>query len=187
MNKGDIIKTISNNIDIRNTKTKAMEIQLKNLIVSEKVREACKDNKCGKYGKNYMCPPFIKDIDSFKKEIKEFDFGIILLKESLIENPGNINEMYISAKELHRDILKLEKKIKKLGISKVMGLIGGDCKLCNPCNAAIDKGYCQYPNEARSSLEAMGIDVIKTCKNININIEFKNDRVIWVGLLLIKL
>lgn len=165
--------------------SRAEEINIKDIIISEKVREACIANKCGKYGQNLMCPPYVGEIDDFRKELKEFRVGILFLITDTINNPENINEFYESAIKLHKIMLEIEAKSTELGYKKKKTLIGGNCKLCSPCNAELGKKRCEYPDKARPSLEAVGISVINTCKTKGIDIKFKKDEVTWVGLLML--
>ena len=44
------------------------EFDLRLIRFDQAVRNLCKQNACGKYGKNHMCPPAIKDIKNGKKK-----------------------------------------------------------------------------------------------------------------------
>lgn len=155
------------------------------LIISQEVRDACIKNKCGQYGNNFMCPPHIGEIQAFKEKLKQYHNGIFVLVKDEVDNPSDLNEFYKSADLLHRIMIDIEKKAKELGYKEAAALIGGNCKLCKPCNAKLGKENCAYPHLARTSLEAVGIDVIHSCEKKGITIEFKEDEVTWVGLLLI--
>ncbi len=52
----------------------------------------------------------------------------------------------------------------------------GFCRLCfneKDKNCTYDEGYpCRYPNKIRYSMEAVGIDVTQTVKNLNFNLEW---------------
>jgi predicted metal-binding protein len=52
-----------------------------NLIIFDQViRNICRQNACGQYGKNHMCPPAIKDVKEWEKEILSYKNAIIVTK-----------------------------------------------------------------------------------------------------------
>lgn len=161
------------------------EIYPNELVITDEVRDACIKNKCGQYGNNFMCPPYVGEVEDFLNKSKEYERGFLVLVKDEIDNPSDMDEFYKSATYLHEIMLDIEDKGKELGFKKATALIGGNCKLCKPCNAKLGKKECLHPKQARTSLEAVGIDVIATCKSQEIFIEFKNDEVTWVGLLLL--
>jgi predicted metal-binding protein len=90
------------------------------------------------------------------------------------------------ALRLHDIIYKLEKKAFSLGFPFAAGLIGGSCKLCQECPGEKDSNAkCIQREKARPSMEAMGIDVLSTCKNAGIEVEFSPEKVIWSGMILL--
>ncbi len=158
------------------------EIEIDKIKITQTVRDYCARNKCGQYGANFMCPPYVGDIEDFKKKLRTYDAGFIVVVKDKVNNPDDMEEFYKPAYRLHEIMLELEKEAKKLGFKNSYALIGGNCKLCKICNAKLGIKECKYPDKARPSLEAMGIDVIDTCRRIGINIEFRKDEVTWVGL-----
>jgi predicted metal-binding protein len=66
-----------------------------------------------------------------------------------------------------------------------ISFIGGSCKHCTTeeCEAP-----CKNPTCGRIPLEAIGVNVIETCRQFNIEVEFPVERtgIIWrIGLLLV--
>ncbi|WP_165000271.1 DUF2284 domain-containing protein [Anaerophilus nitritogenes] len=161
------------------------EINIDDVIIAQKVRDACIRNKCGQYGKNFMCPPYVGEIEDFSKKLKEYKRGFLITIQDCIKEPSVMEDFYVSASKLHHILLDIENKAKELGYDKAYALIGGNCKLCKVCNARLGKDICNDPKRARPSLEAVGISVIDTCKKVGISIEFKKNEVVWVGMLLI--
>ena len=53
----------------------------------------------------------------------------------------------------------VEKRLKDKGFSKAFGLSAKPCDLCDPCTIATN---CQFPEKARPTLQACGIDVNET-------------------------
>jgi len=64
-----------------------------------------------------------------------------------------------------------------------MGMIGGNCELCETCKA-VTKEPCPYPVKARMSLESIAVDVMALLKRLGLESEFRTDRIKWTGCLL---
>ena len=81
------------------------------------------------------------------------------------------------------------------GFVKAIGFASGTCLLCKKCIIQEDfmKGipidiarrYCRHKNKARPSLEAVGIDVFKTAKNVGFTLTPPKGVVRWTGLILV--
>lgn len=171
-----------NHIDEKDIKI--VKIDTSDIIFSNEIREYCKENKCGKYDKNYMCPPSIGDVSKYKILFKSYTEGIALLLKDNISN-HSINKVYKSQIKLHNIILKLENKAKKSGYERAKGFIAGECQLCVPCKKTLNE-KCLYPNKSRTSLEAIGVNVISSLENKGIKIDFSSNNITWVGYLLLK-
>ena len=59
-------------------------------------------------------------------------------------------------------VLHLETSFKQKGYQKAFALGAQPCNLCDPCTIST---FCQYPEKARPTLQACGIDVKATVSN----------------------
>jgi predicted metal-binding protein len=88
--------------------------------------------------------------------------------------------------KLHRLVNQLETMAFKEGFYLAAGLTGGDCSLCTECVTPQRGELCRHPFEARPSMEAMGIDVLKTCDNVGLPVSLSSgNKVRWTGLVLL--
>ncbi len=133
-----------------------------------------------------MCPPYVGEVANLKKEILNYSDAILIYSHDSIDNPDDKEQYYISADRLHEIILASEQACNDWGFKQTKGLIAGHCRLCEPCGASLSLLNCINPMESRMSLEAAGIDVIKTCESINEPITFLENEVTWVGMLLLR-
>ncbi|SHI18427.1 DUF2284 domain-containing protein [Sporanaerobacter acetigenes] len=159
-------------------------IDVKDIVINRSVRKYCMENKCGQYGNNFMCPPCVGSVEDFKEKLKNYDSCIVVLKNKKITNKINREEYYEASEELHQILLNIEYKAKSLGYEKALALIAGNCRLCKPCKKVLGEKFCPYPERARPSSESLGIDVIETLNKLGVKLEFRDDEVTWVGMML---
>lgn len=153
-------------------------INPKKLVFEERVKMNC--FYCGKYNNSWKCPPRIPEID-IKKLFKEYaNIAFIYIKKKCSDNFDLARVE--STQELHRALLFCEKLLWNQNKATAISFIGGSCKLCkNGCNPE----KCANPYLARSPVEALGINVVKSAKKYGIEICFPpNNFIIRVGMLL---
>lgn len=166
---------------------KAKIIRTCDIVTDHRVRYKCRHAGCRVYGKNFMCPPYAIDVEEFQKVLSGYYMAMIVQLKGKIKSEQNWEpESDAWALKLHDIIYRLEKKAFSLGFPFAAGLIGGNCKLCDPCFAAKGTGTsCRYPEKARPSLEALGGDVMATCVNVGMPLEFNSVEVLWTGFVLL--
>jgi len=166
----------------------------RSVVVEDRVRLKCLVG-CPNYGKNLKCPPYTPTVDEFRKVLKEYEKVMILkfdtsqikahnnelIKQSVDELMVKLNtENYTPLMELWRGsyrkmltlLLSLEKLAFNMGFTFATAFFGGSCQLCDTCN--VQDGTCLNPTMARFACEAMGINLMKTAKNAQIDLTFKN-------------
>jgi len=183
-----------------------LEINLDNIIFNPKVQLYCVNSnfKCPSYGHSWACPPKAPYLE--QEVSKYIKFYLIFVKFNLIsyiekqklKNPKR-NEVSIRnaffMKNLMRD--KLEQEIKLCingqlkSYNEKLILWDGFCRLClnkKDRGCTHDLGDpCRYPDKIRYSMEAVGIDVTKTVKNLDFNLEWPpNEFVYRFGLVCCK-
>jgi len=164
--------------------TKAKVIPLSSIVIDERVRLKCLIPLCDKYNQNLMCPPNLPSVEEFRRSLKKYSKALYV--QLAFEKKGKVSKTEIRryGLRLHKIIHELERKALSLGYPLAAGLIGGSCKLCRKCVGPA--GLCKHPLMARPSMEGMGIDVIRTAKNIELPFDFSSqNRLFWNGLLLI--
>jgi predicted metal-binding protein len=168
----------------------AVEIGLKDIVFDPKVQNYCNNPKfrCPNYSHSWACPPeapYMKNkVSQFKRFFLifyKFDLKTYTRKlklkfprrsENLIINSFYQND--VSRDYLEEEILNFIKSFKEQ-YKAFFILWDGYCRVCykegKKCSYDL-KESCRYPNQIRYSMEAVGIDVDKTVKNLNILIEW---------------
>ena len=149
----------------------------------QRIRDLCRENKCGKFKNHYMCPPYTGSLKSIEEKLLEFRKGILLQYSKPLDVKNDSEGLTKSKLEFHKKILALELFADSSGLPRAMGMIGGSCELCETCKA-VTKEPCPYPAKARMSLESIAIDVMALLKHLGLESEFRPDRIKWTGCVL---
>ena len=179
--------------------THAKIISVKDVVVDKRVRLKCAVPVCSNYNRHLMCPPNLMPVDEFKEILASYKKAMIVQIEAGYDSsdkPGGrklskeledaVTEPNELMGELHRLVNRLETLAFKSGFHLAAGLIGGECMLCPECVSPRSGKSCRHPFEARPSMEAMGIDVLRTCENAGLRISLSSkEPVRWTGLILL--
>jgi predicted metal-binding protein len=131
------------------------------VIVDERVRAKCMNPKCSYYGTNGNCPPHAPDLDTVRKIVHNFHYGIFVISKHPRET--------ISAKsphslDNHKIVAKIESRAFHSGYYLALGLADGPCKsrYCpdKECSVLTGNG-CRMGLRARYSMESWGMDVYR--------------------------
>ena len=180
--------------------TAARIIPAKQVVIDERVRLKCEIPRCAGYGQYLTCPPHVMSLDSFKKTLSGYRWGLLAQVEakdidSTDKSEDRINRAILKEnRKLHRPFkLKLVEIVEavesaafKRGMPFAAGLVGGSCVLCERCVGDKFLKACRHPFRARPPMEAVGIDVVKTAQNAGLPIHLSSpDNVLWTGLILL--
>ena len=123
---------------------KAKVISTKAISLAHWVKLQCQFG-CSNHAKLFTCPPFTPESDEMAEILEEYDQALLIYAN----NDTNVQEI----------VLHLETSFKRKGYQKAFALGAQPCKLCDPCTIST---FCQYPEKARPTLQACGIDVTAT-------------------------
>ena len=127
--------------------TKAKVILTKTISMAHWMKLQCQYG-CTHYGSLLTCPPYTPDVEEMSEVLVEYDNALLINASP----ETNVREI----------VVQLEKLLKEKGFSKAFALSAQPCDLCDPCTIATN---CQYPEKARPTLQACGIDVKETIQN----------------------
>jgi predicted metal-binding protein len=123
---------------------------------------------CSKYNTKWTCPPRIPNVD-YKNVLKEYD-NIAIVAYTVDINEVNFDELRSkTTNKVHQSLLMLEKYLWENNKPLAISFIGGCCKLCKD---GCSKDECKNKGLSRIPIEGIGINVVSTLKNINIDVVF---------------
>ena len=145
---------------------------------------------CPYYGNNLMCPPYVMKASEFQEILSKYLYAVLVqvemsFPEELIQAAQEAENLAVLLKDKNHLqnylqpllpglnkfdelINKIEAAAFNLGYRFAAGFSGGTCKLCDECVTKQQGEPCRHPFKARPSMEAVGIDVIKTAEKAGV-------------------
>ena len=127
-------------------------------------RDMCAANACGVYGKCYMCPPDVGDVEVLMAEIKNYKYALVYQTVAELEDSFDFEGMVAAKKRTYPLAQSLRRVFSKLGVSHVLHLGAGGCGVCESCAKRTGEP-CRVPELAMPSLEAYGINVSELARS----------------------
>ena len=161
----------------------AVTCMASDIIVDIRANLKCQVPICPYYGNNLMCPPYVMKASEFQEILSKYTYAVLMqveipIPEEVIQaayQEENIADFFKNRlpsfgsvwsklNEFDELISKVEAAAFNLGYRFAAGFSGGSCKLCDECVAKQPGESCRHPFKARPSMEAVGIDVVKTAE-----------------------
>lgn len=137
---------------------KASVIRAEHIETDRAFRDMCAANSCGIYGKCYMCPPDVGDIDVLMARLREYDYALVYQTVTPIEDSFDFEGMAEAKKRTYPLAQALRPVFSDMNIFHTLHLGAGGCGVCKPCAKQTGEP-CRFPEKAMPSLEAYGVNV----------------------------
>lgn len=142
---------------------KARIIHTSDIPLDRCFRDMCASNACGMYGKCYMCPPDVGDIEALMREVKKYEYALVYQMVSALEDSYDFEGMIEAKKRTYPIAQQLRKMFADMKIQDALPLGAGGCGVCETC-AKRENEPCRFPDLALPSLEAYGVNVSQLAK-----------------------
>jgi len=120
-------------------------------------RDLCAANSCGNFGKCWMCPPDVGDINDLIARASSRKTGLVFQTIGQLRNSYDYRGMVSAAKHHGQVTLAVAGELRpRLPNPLILG--AGICPVCPDC-AQKDGLPCRFPDQAIASLEAHGVAV----------------------------
>ena len=171
-------------IALESSASSAAILETSKIQFHEDFRKACEKNFCRKYDTNWMGPPAIGPISELKQRATAYRQGLLFQTVHQLNSNFDIRGM-LSAAEIHGRVFRnlLEKIRIAYPSEDILPLNAGCCGICERC-AYLDKEPCRHPDQAVSSVEAYGMNVVSLEKSAGLPYYTGKNSVTYVGLIL---
>ena len=143
---------------------RANVIKAEDIVTDRVFRDICASNSCGMYGRCYMCPPDVGDVEELMAKINEYDYALVYQTVTELEDSFDYEGMVEAKKRTYPLSQRLRRVFADMNITKVLHLGAGGCGVCATCAKRTNEP-CRFPDKAMPSLEAYGINVSELAKS----------------------
>jgi len=123
------------------------------------VRQKCQYG-CPRYAKRFTCPPYSPTPEETSRTLHGYQQALLIQFADVRDE---------RRPKVHEIMFNLEREAFLSGLYKAFAYAAGPCRLCAECVAEevqspneYSKRECKYPEKARPSLEAAGVNVFHT-------------------------
>ena len=125
------------------------------------VREMCKNGNCGRYGKNWSCPPGCGTLEECRARVEHFQEGILVQTVGELEDELD-GEAMMETEKLHKEHFREMLDQLRKEYPDMLPLGAGSCCQCKTC--IYPDAPCRFPEKQISSMESYGMLVTEVCK-----------------------
>ena len=148
-------------------------------------RQMCKQNACGMYGRNWMCPPDVGPIETLIAGARCYKRALVYQIVTSLEDCYDFEGML----EAGRRINLLSRDIRQ-NLSACFGpgplyLGAGACRACERCTKMTGQP-CRAPEQAMPSMESYGLDVSRLAELCGMRYINGPDTVTYFGTVLFR-
>lgn len=123
----------------------------------EILRDGCKANDCGFYGKYWTCPPGVGSTDKVREKIQSYDHGMILQMITEAVSCDLNAELFNDISHTFNDMTTMVKDELSNEVENIFMLGMSNCTICDECS---------YPNEKCRHPELMIPCISGHCVNV---------------------
>lgn len=139
----------------------AVPLDVGTLRFMPEVRAMCESNRCGNYGKCWVCPPACGDVEALAARAASFKCGLLVQTVGKLSGSFDYEGMMRLEHKHKRRFARLARKLSRR-FPTTMPLGAGGCRICKTC--AYPGAPCRHPNKAFVSMEAAGLLVSEICE-----------------------
>lgn len=146
-------------------------------------RSMCESNACGTYGRCWMCPPDVGDIEELMAQVREYDYAFVYQLVSELEDSFDFEGMIDARKNMSKLTQTIAREFADIVPAHHLHLSVGGCGVCEVC-AKVEGKPCLHPDLAVPSLEAYGVNVSRLAAAAGMKYINGQDTVTYFGALL---
>ena len=155
----------------------AAPVEVANLEPIQSVRDACAQNRCRSFGKNWGCPPGVGTLEECAARMKAFERAILV--QTVGKSAGKSDYGYImDAGVRHNATLTRFAEVLRVDFPEALCLGAGGCTICRTCAYPEP---CRFPDKQMSSMEAYGLYVTGVTKTTELQYYYGPGTIAYVG------
>lgn len=156
-------------------------IDPKDIPVVPAFRMFCEENRCGKYGANYSCPPDCGTVEELHNRLLAEKKAVILTSHWEVDGYEDKEAVQFARKAHNEAVLRVMEAVKQGGWKGFAAGYGG-CALCSPCKRAQGKP-CAFPEKRISCMSAYCINVAELAQKCGLEFSWDPGKLYLFGMI----
>lgn len=136
------------------------------LRVYAEVRDICKKNSCGGYGRTWACPPAMGTIDECLDRCRSFGSMLLFTGKYDLEDSFDYEGMIEGKKSFQALVETIAAEVRAIDKNTLI-FSGGGCRRCKTCT--YPEAPCRFPETLFPALEGAGFNVSELAKQAGIH------------------
>lgn len=124
---------------------KATKIKTSDIVFFPALRAYCEQNACGRYARNYTCPPVIGEVNDLSKIVQSYADAVIIQNIYQLEDSYDFEGMMNGQTKHNEQTHNIYRILKEQLNDHVLVLSAGGCTLCKACGI-LTNTPCRFPD-----------------------------------------
>ena len=180
--QGDLFQSLSDRT-VSLGAFRASVIGTEEIVLDRAFRDMCAANACGVYGRCWMCPPDVGEIEDLMKKVGTYRYALVYQTVTELEDSFDFEGMVEAKRRTYPLAQSLRAVFSESGITETLHLGAGGCGVCETCAKRTNEP-CRFPDRAMPSLEAYGINVSALARAAGMRYINGQDTVTYFGAVL---
>lgn len=163
--------------------TRAGPLDGAKLELREDVREMCRGNSCGQYGKRWGCPPGCGTLEECRNKIAQYSKGLLVQTTGELEDEFD-GEGMMEAEQRHKKNVEAMGTELRKAYPRRLTLGTGCCTVCGTCT--YPDAPCRFPEKQVTSMEAYGLLVLEVCRANGLKYYYGSNTITYTSCFLLE-
>lgn len=144
-------------------------------------RMFCEENRCGKYGANYSCPPDAGTVEELRDKLQAEEKAIVLTSHWAMDGYDDTEAVAFARKAHNSAIRRILDAMREGGWNGFAAGSGG-CSLCNPCKKVLGEP-CAFPDKRISCISAFCVNVTELAQKCGLEFSWDPGQLSLFGII----
>lgn len=149
----------------------------------EEVRAMCAADRCGAFGRNWVCPPALGPLEESRRTIARYRSGLLVQTSGALDDPYDYEGM-MALGEQQKQRLADFRDVLRPRYPGLLTLGHGACTICNTCT--YPSAPCRKPHLAVVAMEAFGLVVSDVCTDNGLGYNYGPETMTYTGCYLLE-
>jgi predicted metal-binding protein len=129
-------------------------VKTSEIVYLQEIRDICKDNSCGQYGKTWACPPAVGSLEECRERCSQYDTILVFTGIFPLDNSFGFNSIVQGVLDFKKIAHTLDRLVKP-HVDDYLMLSNEGCGTCQDCT--YPDAPCRFPDQLHHSVEGYGI------------------------------